>query len=259
MSQSAVREIYLRVITQTIESARVELVPEEGGEAKAASLDRLKAHWTERLLAAQDFTDDPALVPRVAGAGARRGGSARARAQTQAARGVSATVGGRPAAAAARPPPPRAHGSGPRPPPARAGTVPRGPAAATAGAMRMPAGGRPKPETTEAAAVGYIPQGDAPADAARPPATGEPPAKRARRPVNDDDDEAIHGGEDLDSSDDSDIRSAGSDPEADNYILAQHDRVRKGTGKWKVQLKEGIAHINGRDYLFNRATCDLEW
>lgn len=32
-----------------------------------------------------------------------------------------------------------------------------------------------------------------------------------------------------------------------------------GNGKWKVRLKDGILHMNGRDYLFSKANCDLDW
>lgn len=83
---------------------------------------------------------------------------------------------------------------------------------------------------------------------------GEPSTKRQRRESNDDHFE--HGGEDLDSTDESDGDE--SDENAENLILAQHDRVRKGP-KWKVILKEGIVSIRGREYLFNKATCDLDF
>lgn len=102
---------------------------------------------------------------------------------------------------------------------------------------------------------GDIPQGDAPGSS-----VGSPPAKRPR---HDKSDEVVNDNENLDSSDDDDDMDGdgGSDAEADNYILAQHDSVKKGggNGKWKVRLKDGILHLNGRDYLFSKASCDLDW
>ena len=163
--QEEVREMYLKVIAATIENARVEFTDNGTEEATLAHLATLKSRWTERLLATQDFTEDPLLV---------RGAQAAAASTTRPRRG----------------------------------------------------------------------------------ADGEPAKKRARK---EEDEEENPDGDDLksdlgSSSDESD----GSDPDVDNYVLAQHERVRKGD-KWKVWLKEGIAHINGRDYLFNKATCDLHW
>lgn len=59
--------------------------------------------------------------------------------------------------------------------------------------------------------------------------------------------------------DDDDDPDVASDPEVDNYVLAQCERVRKDDRKWKVHLKEGIAQINGRDYPFITAACDFAW
>jgi len=49
------------------------------------------------------------------------------------------------------------------------------------------------------------------------------------------------------------------DDDGDDYILAQHDRVTRKSGKWKVQLKDGVVHVGGVDYLFNKGTADLNW
>lgn len=173
--QTQVRDIYMRVIDTTIENARAEFQDNGVANTTLVHLETLKTRWRERLLASQDFTDDPLVM--------------------------------------------------------------RGSAASSARAARAVRGEKRKAE-----------------DAG-------PASKRSRTtPSAEDDDEKYKDDSDLGSSSgDSDIQSAGSDPDVDNYILAQSDRVRKGGGKWKVQLKEGIAHINGRDYLFNRATCDLDW
>lgn len=234
--QGGVRDMYMRVIDMTIENARVEWTEAKADDEALTSLDALKNRWRERLLHVQDFSEDP-LIVRTSAAG-----NARARSSARGTRGA-------PAAAAA---PPGSISSliGPTAPP-----YPYGGAAAQAGALGS------NGVKVEGAAVGA---GGAKRDASQLAhvANGggqQPAAKRPRRP--DDDEAAYNCNSDLGSSSDEsdDEYSAGSDPEVDNYILAQHDRVRKGAGKWKVQLKEGIAHINGRDYLFNKATCDLDW
>jgi hypothetical protein len=111
-----------------------------------------------------------------------------------------------------------------------------------------------------------VPQGDGDGDVAATTPTegdvanrdgdgsgGTPPAKRVRH------DEKVNDNEDLGSDDSGDESTGGSDGDFDNYILAQHDSVKKGSGsgKWKVRLKDGIMHLNGRDYLFSKATGDL--
>jgi len=68
-------------------------------------------------------------------------------------------------------------------------------------------------------------------------------------PLNSDDDDDLDDGEDA----------VGEEPETDNLILAQYEKVTKKQGKWKVQLKDGIAIVNRRDYLFSRAVCELQW
>lgn len=187
--QQSVKEMYLKVIDATIDAARLEFQENSATDASLGHLETLKTRWVQRLIATQDFTDDPELTRATAGTGSSR----RSNAAGQGGQVVS--VG---------------------------------------------------PSSKKRAAKGA--------------GNGEPAKKRPRREEEEDDGEPEKANSDLgSSSDDSDVGSAGSDPEVDNYILAQHDRVRKGTGKWKVHLKEGIAHINGRDYLFNKAICDLDW
>lgn len=166
--QAQVKEMYLKIIDATIDNARLEFTENGAEEATLGNLETLKARWVQRLLATQDFTDDPAMV-------------------------------------------------------------------------RASSGGTRKRTATGAA--------------------GEPANKRSRQQESDiDEGEPLEANPDLGSSGDDTDESDGSDPEVDNYILAHHDRVRKGTtGEWKVHLKEGVAHINGRDYLFNKGVCDLDF
>lgn len=45
----------------------------------------------------------------------------------------------------------------------------------------------------------------------------------------------------------------------DHMILCQYEKVTRIKNKWKCVLKDGIVNINGKDYIFNRATGDFEW
>jgi hypothetical protein len=101
---------------------------------------------------------------------------------------------------------------------------------------------------------GNVPQGDGSGGTSS--GDGEPAPKRARR-----EEEEVNANEDLGSDDSDDEQSDASDGECLNFIVAQHDSVKKGggNGKWKVRLKDGILHLNGREYLFSKASCDLDW
>lgn len=109
---------------------------------------------------------------------------------------------------------------------------------------------------SSAISPGDIPQGDG-ADAAGSGAP--PPAKRARH-EGEGGLEAVNNNEDLGSDDsDDDEQKSDEDDNAENYILAQNESVKRTGSKWKVRLKDGIVHVNGRDYLFSRANCEFDW
>ena len=65
---------------------------------------------------------------------------------------------------------------------------------------------------------------------------------------------------------DSDVESLGSDldddaeePETEELVLCQFEKVARVKTKHKCQLKDGIMHLNGKDYLFSKATCEFEF
>ncbi|KAH3663310.1 hypothetical protein OGAPHI_005300 [Ogataea philodendri] len=64
---------------------------------------------------------------------------------------------------------------------------------------------------------------------------------------------------DLDDPDDDEINS-GDDNEDQEYniMLCLYDRVQRVKNKWKCNLKDGIANIDGRDYAFQKATGESE-
>lgn len=79
----------------------------------------------------------------------------------------------------------------------------------------------------------------------------------------DDDDLGIDSDEinsDLDDPEDDEIGSDedGDDPEV-NIMLCLYDRVQRVKNKWKCNLKDGIANIEGKDYAFQKANGESEW
>jgi len=84
------------------------------------------------------------------------------------------------------------------------------------------------------------------------------PAKPPKaRPAPSNDEEI---GSDLDDSDDDDVVD---DPEGDDAgldsVLCTWDKVQRVKNKWKCVLKDGIMHVNGKDYLFSKCTGEFEW
>ena len=45
----------------------------------------------------------------------------------------------------------------------------------------------------------------------------------------------------------------------DNMIVCQFDKIQRVRNKWRFYLKDGIMHLNGKDYVFQKATGDGEW
>lgn len=224
MNQALVREIYLRVIDTTIEGVRTEFQDKGASDAALDSLNRLKDRWTTRLTHLHDFTDDPTIIDKPP-----------ASAKT----GKKVPKGS------------KKKGSGPS-----ATTTPSRNGAISVAALTnntVEYAGPPLPPVPRTAHPGgkrhAVPEvievkGE------------EPPAKRPRTESLADDEEVLKG-EDLDSSD-SDSEDESEEEQAECFVLAQHERVRKGP-KWKVNLREGIVSIRGREYLFNKATCDLDF
>ncbi|KIJ61288.1 hypothetical protein HYDPIDRAFT_177056 [Hydnomerulius pinastri MD-312] len=71
-------------------------------------------------------------------------------------------------------------------------------------------------------------------------------------------DEAINS--DLDDSDTEGEEEAeeGGQGETD-IVFCTYDKVGRVKNKWKCILKDGMIHINGKDYLFAKCTGEFEW
>ncbi|ENH61468.1 Transcription initiation factor IIA large subunit [Fusarium oxysporum f. sp. cubense race 1] len=82
---------------------------------------------------------------------------------------------------------------------------------------------------------------------------------------------AYDGGDDDDEDDDDAINSDLDDPEEDrddddvddeglgNIMLCMYDKVQRVKNKWKCTLKDGVLTVNGKEYVFHKATGEYEW
>ncbi|KAH9906548.1 transcription factor IIA, alpha/beta subunit [Xylariomycetidae sp. FL2044] len=71
-----------------------------------------------------------------------------------------------------------------------------------------------------------------------------------------DDEDAINS--DLDDPDDN-IGSDDEDEDGGQIMLCMYDKVQRVKNKWKCVLKDGVLSINGKDYVFHKATGEYEW
>lgn len=80
---------------------------------------------------------------------------------------------------------------------------------------------------------------------------------------DDDDDGIFNDSDDINSDLDDELDSEKSDDEdmeqEGQIMLCLYDKVQRVKNKWKCNLKEGVANIDGRDYVFQRATGESEW
>ncbi|KAM6502100.1 transcription factor IIA alpha/beta subunit [Amanita muscaria] len=149
----------------------------------------------------------------------------------------------------------------------------------------QPAAGQPSsqppPPTAAAAALQSqqaplrIPQVDGPSESSGEEDSPSPPHSQAFAPrpshpslpqpalnppatASREDSEAINS--DLDDSDTEGEEEAeeGTVGETD-IVFCTYDKVARVKNKWKCILKDGMIHINGRDYLFAKCTGEFEW
>jgi transcription initiation factor TFIIA large subunit len=68
---------------------------------------------------------------------------------------------------------------------------------------------------------------------------------------------------DLDDDDsDADEDDGGGITAADgnqDIIFCTYDKVQRVKNKWKCVLKDGMIHVNGKDYLFSKCNGEFEW
>ncbi|KAK3393787.1 transcription factor IIA, alpha/beta subunit [Podospora didyma] len=71
------------------------------------------------------------------------------------------------------------------------------------------------------------------------------------------DDDAINS--DLDDSDDNNDDDEEDDEGSGQMMLCMYDKVQRVKNKWKCTLKDGVLTVNGREYVFHKATGEYEW
>ncbi|TRX93837.1 hypothetical protein FHL15_005219 [Xylaria flabelliformis] len=70
------------------------------------------------------------------------------------------------------------------------------------------------------------------------------------------DEDAINS--DLDDPDDN-VEDNEDDEEGGQIMLCMYDKVQRVKNKWKCVLKDGVLNVNGKDYVFHKATGEYEW
>jgi len=74
------------------------------------------------------------------------------------------------------------------------------------------------------------------------------------------DDEQIHEEDPLNSDDDqSDDEDMSTLFQADSVVMCQFEKVHRARSKWKFTLKDGIMHLQGKDYCFQKCSGEAEW
>lgn len=63
-------------------------------------------------------------------------------------------------------------------------------------------------------------------------------------------------GSDLDDDDEEQVDGVDT---TNNRMLCQFERVNRSRNKWKCILTDGIASIDGQEYVFHKAQCDFEF
>ncbi|PHH82321.1 hypothetical protein CDD82_6357 [Ophiocordyceps australis] len=72
-----------------------------------------------------------------------------------------------------------------------------------------------------------------------------------------DDEDAINS--DLDDSQDENDDDEPDDEGLGHIMLCMYDKVQRVKNKWKCTLKDGVLTVNGKEYVFHKATGEYEW
>ncbi|ORZ32478.1 transcription factor IIA, alpha/beta subunit [Catenaria anguillulae PL171] len=252
MSNSVIPNLYRDIINKVIEDARVDF---ESYNIDESILDELRITWEKKLFESRvaDFSfieeDEYYGEPAAAAAPAAP---------------APAPVPAAPVAAAG------AAAANPQMPPMFQFNAP------VMGSFAPEGRPRPPPASTQPNASDAVPQYDGPADdvesasssAVSTSASLSTPAVASSHVVSpmiqqvdgadddpDDDPDAINS--DLD--DDDEDADDEADAEAQNQILCLYEKVNRTKNKWKCTMREGIIHVNGKDYAFSRLTGDYQF
>lgn len=64
---------------------------------------------------------------------------------------------------------------------------------------------------------------------------------------------------DLDDSDSEQEDGVDAEGTVKDIVFCTYDKVARVKNKWKCVLKDGMIHVNGKDYLFSKCTGEFEW
>jgi transcription initiation factor TFIIA large subunit len=67
------------------------------------------------------------------------------------------------------------------------------------------------------------------------------------------DEESLNSADDVSGTDGTEIF------ETENVVVCQFDKIQRVRNKWRFHLKDGIMSLNGKDFVFQKATGDGEW
>jgi len=80
---------------------------------------------------------------------------------------------------------------------------------------------------------------------------------------DDDDDDGNEGGAEdpnpLCSDDDVSDDEPAELFDTENVVVCQYDKISRTKNKWRFTLKSGVMNIDGRDYVFSKATGEADW
>lgn len=65
--------------------------------------------------------------------------------------------------------------------------------------------------------------------------------------------------DDSDSDNDNGDDAAGGGHADQDIVFCTYDKVARVKNKWKCTLKDGMIHVNGKDYLFAKCNGEFEW
>jgi len=71
------------------------------------------------------------------------------------------------------------------------------------------------------------------------------------------DEDAINS--ELDDSDEGGNEEEDDDDSMGNIMLCMYDKVQRVKNKWKCVMKDGVLTVNGKEYVFHKATGEYEW
>lgn len=65
--------------------------------------------------------------------------------------------------------------------------------------------------------------------------------------------------DDSDSDNGDGEDAVGSGHAEQDIVFCTYDKVARVKNKWKCTLKDGMIHVNGKDYLFAKCNGEFEW